>query len=135
MTNLIEKAYETFEEEQRRFTYFIDNHEKVTQHNVAYENGDKTYKMKLNKFADMEHKEFVQAMNGFKRSLRDPAIGESPSTFLAPANVIVPQSVDWRTQGYVTPVKDQVLSLSMAKFFYFLLKLFFPETLRFLLVL
>jgi cathepsin L len=99
-----DKVYETFEEEQRRFTYFMDNHEKVTQHNA---DGTKSYSLKLNKYADMEHKEFVQTMNGFKRNLRDPTVEESRSVFLAPANVLVPPSVDWRTEGYVTPVKDQ----------------------------
>lgn len=74
------------------------------------------YKLKLNKFADLLHSEFVRIHNGFNRSTSTVGTNsvygsfgkiEEPVTFIAPANVEVPKSVDWREKGAVTPVKDQ----------------------------
>ena len=42
----------------------------------------------------------------------------SGTAFLAPENIDVPTTVDWRPKGYVTPVKNQVLSFNSCKNFY-----------------
>ena len=51
------------------------------------------------------HNEFRAQMGGCYKL---PAnYTSSGSTWIAPSNVKVPDQVDWRTQGYVTPIKNQ----------------------------
>lgn len=87
----------------------MENARKVEKHNKLFALGMVTYKLGLNKYADMLHNEFTQTVNGFNKtkSLLKNGDLEDSITFIPPANVILPQKVDWRDQGAVTDVKDQ----------------------------
>lgn len=88
---------------------FMENSHKIARHNKLYAQGLVTYKLGINKYADMLHHEFIQSLNGFNRSktlLRGIEMEDSV-TFIPPANVEMPTAVDWRTKGAVTEVKDQ----------------------------
>ena len=60
----------------------------------------------MNKYGDMSNQEFVSIMNGFNKT-KSVSINKDKIEFVMPSNVQIPDSVDWRTQGYVTPIKDQ----------------------------
>lgn len=79
---------------------FIANDQFIEQHNAM----GKSFTVGHNKFSHMnaqEWKEYVQA-GGVK-----PQAATSGKAHVAPAGVTLPASVDWSTQGAVTPVKDQ----------------------------
>jgi len=107
------KSYKSDAEEKFRMKVFIDNKNKIAQHNQRYHKGEVSYKLGLNKYADLFHHEFVSHMNGFNRStslkmfkgVRKPV--EGPIYFVEPANVEIPKSIDWREKGAVTEIKDQ----------------------------
>lgn len=90
---------------------FMDNAHKVAKHNKLYAQGVVSYKLGLNKYADMLHHEFVHTLNGFNKSVGNSVLKsgyeDDGVTFIEPANVQLPDSVDWREKGAVTPIKDQ----------------------------
>jgi cathepsin L len=102
------KEYEP-EEEKKRMEIFEINLKKIEMHNYLHMKGLKSYRLGVNEYADMEHKEFVSIMNGLKmRKPTDPQPHHSRSTYMSPlAPVTLPDEVDWREKGYVTPVKNQ----------------------------
>nr|AKO90281.1 cathepsin L3 [Tigriopus japonicus] len=97
--------YSTLAEEKFRMNVFMGNKAKIAKHNYQAHRGQHSYFLKMNRFGDLLHHEFVSQMNGYRDDLRE----QSPkgATFISPANVDLPTEVDWRTRGGVTPVKDQ----------------------------
>ncbi|KAG4066592.1 hypothetical protein HA402_007228 [Bradysia odoriphaga] len=103
------KKYSNPVEERFRQKVFLENKRKIAEHNQLYEMGKVTYKLGLNKYADLLQQEFAETMNGFNRSagnLYKSNIKSEAVTFIEP-DVDVPESVDWRKKGAVTPIKDQ----------------------------
>jgi len=96
--------------EKFRMKIFMENQARIARHNARAHQGQKSYFLKMNNYGDLLHHEFLGRMNGFdyqaKKQLR-AVRNEEPVTFIEPAHVEFPKSVDWRMQGAVTPVKDQ----------------------------
>ncbi|KZS03727.1 Cathepsin L [Daphnia magna] len=102
--NIHSKSYTEFEEKFRQKVY-MENRHKIARHNARFHKGEVSFTMEMNHFGDLLHHEFVAVVNGFKGKNFTKS-GEGVF-FMEPANVAIPDSVDWRTEGAVTPVKDQ----------------------------
>ena len=95
-THRFNKMYSSVEEFRERFSIFEDNML------FARENAGNSYTLGMTRFSDMTLEEFRQ-FNGF--GLGGPLFNKC-SKFQS-SNSDVADERDWRTEGAVTPVKDQ----------------------------
>jgi len=91
------KQYNSAEEAQYRYTVWKKNKDFVEEHNGK----NLGFTVEVNKFADLPIEEFRNTYNGYIMTPRD----NTRVKVLSEVNL--PSSVDWRTKGVVTPIKNQ----------------------------
>ncbi|KAI6656663.1 Cathepsin L [Oopsacas minuta] len=92
------------DEDRMRQIIFEDNLQYIEDHN----NEGHSYTLGINQFADMTNLEYRQMMLGYDNEARISR-PESTDTYhvCSMDTKDLPASVDWRTKGVVTPVKNQ----------------------------
>lgn len=102
------KNYSSKEQELFRFKVFINNLQKIYQHNKDFEQEIVSFKMGVNQFTDMFAHEVAAARNGLdEQMLKATQSKSTASTFIEPENLLLPDYMNWEEHGAVTPVKDQ----------------------------
>ena len=79
--------------------------------------GEHSYELAINEYADLTGIEYRELLLGYK-----PYHKQNGSAFLPPNNILLPDKVDWRDKGYVTPVKNQgglIINIVRLFFLYF----------------
>ncbi|XP_045804220.1 cysteine proteinase RD21A-like isoform X2 [Trifolium pratense] len=100
------KSYNGLGEKDKRFEIFKDNLNFIDEHNGL----NLSYKLGLNRFADLTNEEFRAKFLGTKMdpNRRMKKVGGSRNNRYAPrVGDKLPESVDWRKEGAVVGVKDQ----------------------------
>ncbi|XP_057643581.1 cathepsin Q-like [Chionomys nivalis] len=98
---LYEKSY-SLEEEALRRTVWEKNMKMIKLHNVENGLGKNGYTMKMNAFGDMTDEEFKKMVVGFPMQTHKRGKGIWKRSLSG-----LPKFVDWRKEGYVTPVRKQ----------------------------
>mmetsp|Transcript_14342 Transcript_14342/g.16989 ORF Transcript_14342/g.16989 Transcript_14342/m.16989 type:complete len:412 (+) Transcript_14342:71-1306(+) len=100
------------DEYERRLDIFVTNSKKVERHNEAFQKGYTSYAMTVSEspFADLTNEEFrsVYLMEEQNCSAtHKSAAMSSVSASLLENSGPLPKSIDWRTKGVLTPIKNQ----------------------------
>ncbi|PNT62012.1 hypothetical protein BRADI_5g24027v3 [Brachypodium distachyon] len=99
------RTYNAIGEEERRFEVFRDNLRYVDQHNAAADAGLHSFRLGLNRFADLTNEEYRDTYLGVRtKPVRERRLS---GRYQAADNEELPESVDWREKGAVAKVKDQ----------------------------
>nr|CAA71554.1 cathepsin [Geodia cydonium] len=94
------KQYSSQEEDYLRQRVWLSNLKFVEEFDSEREG----YTVAMNEFADLDPREFVSHYNGLRR--RPHTSSGEPCTLGEDVSAL-PTTVDWRTKGYVTGVKNQ----------------------------
>ncbi|KAF8762798.1 hypothetical protein HU200_009108 [Digitaria exilis] len=99
------RTYNALGEEERRYEVFKDNLRYIDEHNAAANAGLHSFRLGLNRFADLTNEEYRATYLGVRnKPQREKKLS---ARYQAADNEELPESVDWRTKGAVVEIKDQ----------------------------
>ena len=96
------KTYQNVNDMIEAFGRFNANIIKINSHNATFHG----YELGVNQFADLDIDQFNTLFKSGKGCYESLELGSPCSKFVSDGKSL-PDSVDWRTKGVVTPVKDQ----------------------------
>ncbi|KAI4803896.1 hypothetical protein KUCAC02_025543 [Chaenocephalus aceratus] len=103
------RSYNSPVEEAQRREIWLNNRRLVQKHNIMADQGIKSYRLGMTKFADMENEEYRHLISKGCLGFFNTSLPQTGPAFLRlPGETDLPNSVDWRVKGYVTEVKDQM---------------------------
>ncbi|KAL2242098.1 low-temperature-induced cysteine proteinase [Sesamum indicum] len=98
------KSYNALGEKERRFEIFKDNLRYIDEQNAL---GGRTYKLGLNRFADLTNEEYRKTFLGARPDGKRRLTSTKSDRYAPKVGESLPDSIDWRAKGAVAPVKDQ----------------------------
>ena len=99
------RSYQFGSERDYRNSVYDVNVKRIREHNREHLQGLTTWRMAVNKFADLTSDEFSALYIGGFRNLSHPL--NFANEHMLPNTSVLPSSVDWTTKGAVTAVKNQ----------------------------
>ncbi|XBI95740.1 hypothetical protein VPH35_032135 [Triticum aestivum] len=99
------RTYNAIGEEERRFEVFRDNLRYIDQHNAAADAGLHSFRLGLNRFADLTNEEYRSTYLGART--KPDRERKLSARYQADDNEELPETVDWRKKGAVAAIKDQ----------------------------
>ncbi|CAK6949333.1 procathepsin L-like [Scomber scombrus] len=102
-----QKVYANQTEHVFRRAVWEKNMKLVLRHNQEASAGNHSFTLGLNHLADMTAEEVSEKLNGLK--LEDPVEFRNNTFIKDLSGLTLPQSVDWRKEGLVSPVRNQGL--------------------------
>jgi len=93
------KIYKNAIEENLRKQIFANNLKLINDHNTDFNNGESTFTLEINKFADWTIDEFMIYVNKGLKKISNGLFNFNKQN--------IPLSIDWRDELIINPIKDQ----------------------------